>query len=46
MTPQEIELWKYAIDEITRAWFIGALAISLGIGSISIKNTFNKGGKE
>ena len=46
MTPQEIELWKYAIDEITRAWFIGTLAISLGIGSIRIKNIFNKGREE
>lgn len=45
MTPQEIELWKYAIDEITRAWFLGALVISLGISSISIKNIFGKGEK-
>ena len=46
MTPEEIELWKYAIDEITRAWFMGAIAIGIGIGSISIKNIFNKGSKE
>lgn len=45
MTPEEIELVRYAIDEITRAWFIGAVAIGIGIGSISIKNVFGKGEK-
>lgn len=43
MTPEEIELWKYAVDEIARAWFIGAVAIGIGISSISIKNIFGKG---
>ena len=42
MTPEEIELWKYAIDEIAEVWLVGAIAISIGIGSISIKNIFNK----
>lgn len=43
MTPEEIELAKYAIDEITRAWVIGAVALGIGIGSISIKNIIGKG---
>jgi hypothetical protein len=42
MTPEEIELWKYAVDEICRAWGIGAIAIAIGISCISIKNVFNK----
>lgn len=45
MTPEEIELVRYTIDEITRAWFMGAIAIGIGIGSISIKNIFGKGEK-
>ena len=45
MTPAEIELVRYAIDEITRAWFLGAVAIGIGIGSISVKNIIGKGEK-
>ena len=45
MTPEEIELVRYAIDEITRAWVVGAIALGIGIGSISIKNIIGKGEK-
>jgi hypothetical protein len=42
MTPQEIEFWKNAIEEICRAWIIGAIAIGIGIGSVSIKSVIGK----
>jgi hypothetical protein len=42
MTPEEIELMKFAIEKITKAWIIGAIAIGIGISCISIKNIFNK----
>lgn len=42
MTPEEMEFWKEAIETICQAWIIGAIAIGIGIGSISIKNIFNK----
>lgn len=43
MTPQEIEFWKDAIEEIGKAWIIGCIILSCGIGSISIKNIIGKG---
>jgi hypothetical protein len=42
MTPQEIELWKNAIEEICRAWVFGAIVIGIGIGSVSIKSVIGK----
>jgi hypothetical protein len=42
MTPQEIEFWKNAIEEICRAWVFGAIAIGIGIGSVSIKSVIGK----
>jgi hypothetical protein len=42
MTPEEIELVKYAIEEITKAWGFGCVVLAIGIGSISIKNIFKK----
>lgn len=45
MTPEEIELWRYAVDNICKAWIIGTVAIGIGIGSISIKNVFGQGGR-
>ena len=43
MTPEEMAFYKEAIETICHAWIIGAIAIGIGIGSISIKNIFNKG---
>lgn len=40
MTPEEIEFYKLAIKEICKTWIIGCIALSIGIGSISIKNIF------
>ena len=42
MTPQEIEFWKNAIEEIGNAWIIGCAILTVGIGSISIKNIIGR----
>ena len=41
MTPEEMTFWKEAIKTVCTAWVIGTIFISIGIGSISIKNIFN-----
>ncbi len=43
MTPEEIELVKFAVKKICEAWLWGCVFLSIGIGSISVKNVFGKG---
>ena len=45
MTQEEIEFWKYAIEEIGKVWITGCIILTIGIGSISIKNIIGKGEK-
>lgn len=42
MTPEEIEFYKVAVNEICKAWVIGAIVLAIGIGSISINNIFGR----
>ena len=43
MTPEEMTFWKDAIQYICYAWCVGALFISIGIGSITIKTVIRDG---
>ena len=43
MTPEEIELVKFAVKEIGTAWILGCVVLSIGIGCISVKNIIGKG---
>ena len=45
MTPEEIEVVKFAVKEICEAWLYGCVFLSIGIGCISIKNIIGKGEK-
>lgn len=42
MSAEEMEFWKNAIQTICKAWIYGCIFLMIGIGSISIKNIFNK----
>lgn len=42
MTPEEIEFYKFALEEISNAWMWGAFWLGMGFGSVSIKNIVSK----
>ena len=42
MTPEEMKFLEAMIKDVCHAWIIGCIILSCGIGSISIKNIFNK----
>jgi hypothetical protein len=42
MTPEEMELWRWMVEEMTSAFVMGCIILAIGMGCISVKKIFNK----